>query len=119
VTTVSSYDNFGNPSDITVTTKTTDAMFPGVNLPYTKATANIFCLPDTTGCPNKISGDNWILGRLMRATVTSTVPNLLSVMVANAGTAVNASAIVGNQVQVSPTPSAAKLAAIMQFLHFD
>jgi hypothetical protein len=92
VTTISTYDDHGNPTAINVTS---EATFAGGNRQYTKSTANTFCAPDSGGCPNSIAGDNWILGRLTRSTVTNTVPNLLASLTASAGDAPNATAISG------------------------
>lgn len=55
ITTGYSYDIWGNPSQITV----------GTSGGGTRTTTNTFAPPDTTG---------WIHGRLLRSTVTSTVP---------------------------------------------
>jgi hypothetical protein len=93
VTTTNTYNDYGDPTNIVVSTTGTVA---GVaNQTTTKATANTFCAPDSAGCPNKIAGDNWILGRITRATVTNTVPNLLTSITASPGNAANATAISG------------------------
>ena len=108
VTTVSTYDDFGNPTNIVVTTEGTVGGLP--NQTYTKSNANTFCPPDTAGCPNTIAGDNWILGRLTRSTVTNTVPNLLLAgLSASPGTAANATAIAGS-VNAQPATLTASLA---------
>ncbi len=59
-TTETSYDDYGNATSVNVSV--TD---PVTSETFTKNTANIYATPDTT---------NWILGRLTRATVTSTTP---------------------------------------------
>jgi FG-GAP-like repeat/Salmonella virulence plasmid 65kDa B protein/Insecticide toxin TcdB middle/N-terminal region len=93
VTTINTYNDYGDPTNIVVTTNGTVA---GVaNQTTSKVTTNTFCAPDSAGCPNKISGDNWILGRITRATVANTVPNLLASIAASPGTAANTTAIVG------------------------
>jgi hypothetical protein len=95
VTTTNGFNGFGDPTDITVVTTGNVAGLS--NQSYTKATVNTFCAPDTTqtdgsACPNKISGDNWIIGRLVASTVTSTVPDLLTSIAASAGTPADISA---------------------------
>jgi hypothetical protein len=92
VTTVNTYNNYGDPTQVSVTTS---AVVAGASRDYIKTTVNEQCAPDTAGCPNKIAGDNWILGRLTRSTVSSTAPNLLSSLAANAGDAPNATATAG------------------------
>jgi FG-GAP-like repeat/Salmonella virulence plasmid 65kDa B protein len=102
VTTTNTYNDYGDPIDIVVTT---DGTIAGVaNQRFTKTTTNWFCAPDITNCPNtptgaspnKISGDNWILGRITRSSVINTVPNLLGSILASAGDAPFATAIVGS-----------------------
>jgi hypothetical protein len=94
VTTVNTYNDLGDPTTIAVTTTGTVA---GVtNQDYTKTSVNEFCAPDSAGCPNKITGDNWILGRLMRSTVTNTAPNLMPLISASAGNAPGAASTSGN-----------------------
>jgi Salmonella virulence plasmid 65kDa B protein/FG-GAP-like repeat/Insecticide toxin TcdB middle/N-terminal region len=93
VTTTNTYNDYGDPTNIVVTTTGTVA---GVaNQTTTKATANTLCAPDSAGCPNRTAGDNWILGRLTRSTVTNTVPNLIDSIAISPGNAPNATAIVG------------------------
>jgi hypothetical protein len=92
VTTRNTFNTWGDPLTISVTT---EGVFLGSNRQYFKTTTNTFCAPDTTGCPNKIAGDNWILGRLTRSQVTNGVPNLLSTFVPGAGISSNASATSG------------------------
>jgi hypothetical protein len=93
VTTINTYNNFGDPINIWTQSSATVAGSAGQL--FTKNTANTFCTPDSTQCPNKVAGDSWILGRITRATVTNTVPNLLSSISAGAGNAANATATVG------------------------
>jgi Salmonella virulence plasmid 65kDa B protein/Insecticide toxin TcdB middle/N-terminal region/FG-GAP-like repeat len=105
VTTINTYNDYGDPTDIVVSTTGTMA---GLATPqtFTKTTANTFCAPDITSCPNtatgaspnKISGDNWILGRITRSTVSNTVPNLLTALMpaTSPGDAPNAAAVVGS-----------------------
>jgi hypothetical protein len=117
VTTVNTYNNYGDPTQVSVTTS---AVVAGASRDYTKTTVNEQCAPDTAGCPNKIAGDNWILGRLTRSTVSSSVPNLLSALTASAGDAPNANATTGVAQVVlnlanctSTTPTTAPAAATM------
>ncbi|HYE71119.1 MAG TPA: FG-GAP-like repeat-containing protein [Aquabacterium sp.] len=92
VTTINTYNNWGDPLTITATTV---GAFLGQNQTYTKITTNTVCEPDTAGCPNKIAGDNWILGRQTRSTVRSTAPDLRPLLAPSAGTSNNATAISG------------------------
>jgi hypothetical protein len=115
VTTVNTYDDYLNATNVAVTT---EASFAGANRQYINANTNIFCAPDTAGCPNKVTADNWILGRVTSSTVTSTVPNLLPSLTASVGNAPNAAAASGNQVVNVPL-SPAVLAAILQLLLLD
>ena len=63
VSTNSNYDNYGNPTAITVTT--TGGDYDGVMESYITSTINTY-VNDVT---------NWFLGRLTRADVTQTLPN--------------------------------------------
>jgi hypothetical protein len=83
VTTVHDFDNFGNPLSINVTTK---GVFDGVTRTYTKTNTNVYRAPDT-------SVDHWILGRIERATVNNSVPNLD--LTPSAGTNPNATRTTG------------------------
>ena len=76
VVTTNSFNDSGDPTQIDVVTGTT----------FTKATTNVYQADDT-------AGNNWILGRLSKATVLSTVPN--SLPTTSAGTGTNATATVG------------------------
>jgi FG-GAP-like repeat/Salmonella virulence plasmid 65kDa B protein/Insecticide toxin TcdB middle/N-terminal region len=116
VTTVNTYNDFGDPTDIVVTTTGNVAGLS--NQQYIKTTANTFCAPDTANCPNKTSGDQWILGRLTKSTVANKAPNLLANIGASPGIAANATATSGNQ-NVSVPISPATLAAILQLLLDD
>jgi hypothetical protein len=117
VTTTNTYNDFGDPTKILVQT---EADFAGANRTYTTLTENTFCAPDSANCPNKVDGDQWILGRLTRATVTNTVHDVLSTLTASAGTSPTATAITG-----SPPPGStqainpAALSAILQLLLDD
>jgi hypothetical protein len=116
VTTVNTYNEFGDPTDIVVTTVGNVAGLS--NQQYVKTTANTFCAPDSANCPNKTSGDQWILGRLTKSTVTNKAPNLLANIGASPGIAANATATSGIQ-NVSVPISPATLAAILQLLLDD
>lgn len=122
VTTTNSYNDFGDPVEIVVSTQAFVAN--GTRL-YSKTTTNEFCspgsiLPGGTACPNRIDGDEWTLGRLTRASVTSSAPDLLDALVAGAGTSPTAAATTGVPPQGSSQPiNAAALAAILQLLLDD
>lgn len=97
VTTTNTYNLYGDPTQIVVKT---EAVVAGTNREYTKTTTNTFCAPDAATCagvtgasPNKIAGDNWILGRLSKATARSQAQNYT--LSAGAGSATNATAIKG------------------------
>ena len=113
VTTVNSYNTWGDPTNIVVAT--VGNFDNSTNLPYstsrtyTKATANTFCDPATAvvpspSCssgstnitsPNDIRGEKWMLGRLTRSAVTNSAPDLRSVLTNTAGTAPKATALQG------------------------
>lgn len=123
VTTINSYNDFGDPNKIWVTTT---GKVAGADYTYTKTTANTFCAPgsalaDGSVCPNKIDGDLWILGRLNSSTVTNSVPNLMAALSAGAGPRPNAAATTGVAPSNAPPPplNPAVLAAILQFLLED
>lgn len=96
VTTTNTFDNGGNPTQIVVNTSGTAL---GLSQNFNKITTNLYQ-------PDNISGDHWILGRLQRATVQSSVPNSLASISTSAGTAPNASAVKGTlqplTVSISP-----------------
>lgn len=83
VTTVNTVDGEGNATKIKVSTR---GVFNGTAWLYEKTTDNVFDAPDK-------SLDNWILGRLQKATVTSKVPDLS--MIPSPGSAPNASRTTG------------------------
>lgn len=117
VTTINSYNDFGDPNSIWVIT------VAGADYTSTKTTANTFCAPGSVlaggnPCPNKIDGDNWILGRLNSSTVTNTVPNLLASISASAGSAPYAAATSGTQNASMPV-SPAILAVMLRLLLDD
>lgn len=113
VTTTSTYNDYGDPTRIDVVTA---GAIPGVGVQSsTKVTENTYCAPDSSGCPNRISGDDWILGRLTRSKVTNTVPKLVDTLTTSAGTSPTASATTGNQQTQAPM-NPAVLAAILQLL---
>lgn len=118
VTTVNTYENnYGDPRSIEVITT---GVLAGQVREYKKITTNTFCEPDTAGCPNKIGGDNWILGRLTRSTVAATAPNLLTALTTSAGSAANASATQGSLPGGASLPiNPAVLSVIMQLLLED
>lgn len=103
----------------------TEAYLAGEQRQYKKTTENQFCLPDTTmsngqACPNKISGDNWILGRLVEAKVTATAPSLITVLSTSPGTLPTAQNVVGTVPPGQFVPlDPAVLAVIVQFLLED
>ncbi len=98
VTTSNTYAGAGDPTSVTVAITGTVA---GIAETYYKTTTNTY-YPDNT------AGDNWILGRLQRATVRSQAPNSIGSLAASAGTAPNATATGGTKqaltVLISPSP---------------
>lgn len=116
VTTINTFDDWGNPSAISVTTT---GAFAGATRTYKSDTVNDFCAPDAQSCPNTVADDRWILGRLKASTVTNTVPDLLFTLGASAGNAPLATATTGssaavlslsNCISTTPTaPAAAKM----------
>jgi hypothetical protein len=89
VVTTSAYNASGDPTSIVVVS--TDSV-SGIG-PFTKATTNQYKADDTScSDPQTCS---WILGRLQRASVTSTVPNALAALATSAGTSPTATATSG------------------------
>ncbi|MDH0867075.1 FG-GAP-like repeat-containing protein [Mitsuaria sp. GD03876] len=116
VTTVSDYNDFGDATQVVATTSGSVAGLPGQTA--TRTSTNTYCAPDSAGCANKISGDNWILGRLSRATVANAVPRLVDTLTASAGSSPTATATSGSQA-VNPPANPAVLSAILQLLLDD
>ncbi len=122
ITTVNTFNDFGDPLTISVSS---EANFQGATRTYTKTTSNEFCAPGSTlpsggACPNNTTGDAWILGRLTRASVTATAPNLLSTLAASAGTSATATAVQGVVPSGSVQPiNPAVLQVILQLLLED
>ncbi len=92
-TTTNTYNDYGDPVSVSVVTQSSVAGLSAQR--YTRLTVSDFCAPDSAGCPNKIAGDNWLLGRMLSTTVTSSVPNLMPNLGVSAGDAPNATAISG------------------------
>lgn len=101
VTTTNAFNDTGDPTSIIVTTAGTAL---GLSQTVTKTTVNQFFSADT-------SNDNWILGRLQRASQQSTVPNSLGSIAASFGTAPQA-----NHVQGTVPPPALALSPTSQTL---
>ena len=99
ITTTNTFNGTGDPTNIVVTTAGTVA---GLSETYTKTTANIYL-------PDNIAGDNWILGRLQRATVRSQAPNNFASLSVTAGTAPNATATAGVKDALSPSITPASI----------
>ncbi len=74
VMTQSTYNNFGDPTQVKVTTS---GLVDGAARSYVKTNDNTYGESGVAGCPHSITGDNWIIGRLCRSTVTSEVPDIL------------------------------------------
>jgi len=91
VTTTNTYNGKGDPTNIVVTTSGSVA---GVAQTFTKNTTNTY-FTDDTNCSAPATC-NWILGRLNRASVQSTVPNSLASISTSAGSNPNASATTGS-----------------------
>lgn len=113
-TTVTTYDTTasatprGEVTSIAVTTAGAGPSGVGTQT-MTRTTSNTYQADDT-------SGDNWIRGRLTKATVTNTVPNSLGALATTAGTAPNAIATTGD---LSKAPLTAVLNAILSLLLDD
>lgn len=111
VTTTNTFNGDGDA--ISIVTDTTGTAL-GQSLTSRKVVSNVCCQR------NNITGDNWILGRLEKTTVTNTVVNLLPTLTVSAGSAPNATATAGvNPVGtvVAPKPiSPGVLSAILGLL---
>ena len=92
VTTVHAFDSWGNPTSVEVTSV---ASVFGTSQSTTRKTTNTYTA-DT-------SGDNWILGRLVRATQDNSVPNVIGSVVPSAGSAPGATATAGTVATQSAT----------------
>ena len=92
VVTQNIFNNSGDPTKITVTTSGTSA---GIAQTASKVVDNLY---DT----DATSGDDWVLGRLLRSTVTNTVQDLRPSLTASAGNGAFASATVGTGSTNSP-----------------
>jgi len=91
VVTQNSFNTSGDPTQIAVTTTGQAA---SISQTFTKTTVNQY-RADDTACSNNQTC-NWILGRLSRASVTSSVPNSLPRIATSAGTSTYASATSGS-----------------------
>lgn len=111
VTTTSIYNSDGDA--ITIVTDTNGTAL-GQTLASRKVVSNICCRQ------NNITGDNWILGRIERTTVTNTVANVLPSLAVSAGSAPNSAAVAGVNppgTGIAPKPiSPAVLSAILGLL---
>jgi FG-GAP-like repeat/Salmonella virulence plasmid 65kDa B protein len=122
ITTTNTFNSYGDGTEVVVTTT---AQVAGQSVTHTRTTINEVCAPDSTlpggaPCPNKTSGDHWILGRNIRTTSTSTAINLQASLRASAGTKPLADAIQGSPPAGSPPLiNPAALAAILQLLLED
>ncbi|HYD82137.1 MAG TPA: FG-GAP-like repeat-containing protein, partial [Paucimonas sp.] len=96
VTTTNTFNNSGDPTQIVATTTGTAL---GLSQTFTKTTTNQYYADNT-------SGDTWILGRLQKATVLSSVPNSLGSIATGYGTAPYANATQGSATTVTINPSA-------------
>jgi hypothetical protein len=94
VTSLNSYNSYGDPTEIKVATVGDVA---GANRTYTKTTVNEYLVPT-------IDDTWWILGRLSKATVTSTAPDLS--LAASKGTAPYADRTTGEGIILGGTPPA-------------
>jgi len=100
VETTNEYNGYGDPTRITVKTSGVNPATGTLEAPQ-KIVENEYCAPGSAGCPNNISGDNWILGRLSKASVRNIVPGSLAST--SAGNQPNASAISGSIALAAPT----------------
>jgi FG-GAP-like repeat len=117
VTSVNTFNLFGDATQIEITT---EANFAGALRTYSKKTVNTYLAPDTANSPNKISGNNWIIGRLSASSVESKVPNLLAVLPASKGSSPTADAVIGSPPPGSPPlVNPAAIQAILQLLLED
>lgn len=126
VTTMNIVNEFGDPVNIAVTTR---ASFAGAVRTHETLTVNTYCEPDSmlpgsVPCPNRILGNNWILGRLLQTIVTRKAPDLLANLIASPGTSPFATATTGTgsvppQPPIPPTTRNAALVPILQILLDD
>jgi len=91
VSTTNSFNGTGDPTTISINTS---GLVLGVSRAYGKSVSNTY-FPDNTSCSD-YQTCYWILGRLNQATVTNTVPNILSSIPSSAGTGTYATAIAGS-----------------------
>lgn len=107
VTTTNTFNNSGDP---VVIVSTTAGSALGLSQTFTRTTTNTY-LPDAT------SADSWILGRLQRTNVLSSVPNSLPNIGTSAGSSPSATARQGTG--TPPPMNPAVLSVILQLLLDD
>ena len=84
ITTNNRFNDFGDLVRVELTT-VGKVGASGPDYVSTRVLDNVFCLPDSSNCPNRTTGDHWVLGRLMASAVTQNKPDHLSVLNAAAG----------------------------------
>lgn len=121
VTTINTFNDWGDGTEVNVKTEAQVAGAPRV---HERTTTNTVCEPDSTlpngtACPNKIAGNQWVLGRNTRTTSRSRVLTPYA-LTPSAGTQPQAAAVVGNPGPGSPQLiNPAVLSVIIQMLLED
>jgi hypothetical protein len=115
VTTTNTFNSNGDPTRIEV--KTTGTAVGNLQQNFVKTTVNEYDADNTVN-------DAWLLGRLTKATVTSSVPNHIASISTSAGSAPNATAVKGSLTDVPPPVNtgidpARLIPIIMQILNDD
>ncbi|MFT3819975.1 MAG: choice-of-anchor D domain-containing protein [Rubrivivax sp.] len=100
VVTTNTYNDWGDPTQIVVTTT---GIVAGASRTHTRTVNNTYCNPNAPyisggACPQALAEDKWVLGRLLSSSVTNSVPDLVAAgaLTAGAGSAPLATAVQGN-----------------------
>lgn len=107
VVTTNTVNRYG---DTTAVRAETTGSVAGTTQTFVKAVASSFCEPNTANCPNTTAGDNWILGRVERATVQQSAPDALGAL--TAPTPLALSVVPGTLSLSSATPGATVSGAV-------
>lgn len=107
VATTNTVNRFG---DTTAVRSETTGSVAGTTQTFVKAVTSSFCEPNSANCPNSTTGDNWILGRVERATVQQSAPDALGAL--TAPTPLALSVVPGTLSLSSATPGATVSGAV-------
>lgn len=92
-------NSYNHNGDITESLVTTEGTALGMFQSFTRSTANTYHT-------DNIISDNWLLGKVKRTTVQSSVPNSIASIITSPGLAPNAAATSGAGAVATPPPTA-------------